>query len=89
MSAKGGVAQGPALDQHVLNEILQRLPFGVIVWRLETPDEASSFRLIHAHPAASIIAGQYVGKPLFEAFPYLAGTSIPERILKVLREGQA
>jgi len=71
----------------VLEQIVQRLPIGIAIWRRER-DDAASFRLVYANPVATTLVGPYLGKTLLEAFPYLAETSIPARMLKVVNEGR-
>jgi anti-anti-sigma regulatory factor len=72
--------------------IVQRVPTGVAVWRLEQPDDPLSFRLVCANEAANQHANRVelsaeVGRRLIDIFP-----TTPEALLQmyveVIRSGQ-
>ncbi len=67
-SGPGAQAAKPARSQAgeailaLYPEILRGLPFGVMVLRLENPQDFQSFRIIDLNPAAAHIRGN-AGKP--------------------------
>jgi two-component system NtrC family sensor kinase len=65
---------------------------GIVVYRLEDPNDISSLRLVFANQAASEVTGidiePRIGKRIFEAFPNLQQTRIPEVFTEILKSGQ-
>ncbi len=63
-------------------QVVEHMQIGLIVFRLERPDEAESLRLIVANRAAAAFTDSdldtLLGKTIFEAFPNLRGTGLPE-----------
>jgi anti-anti-sigma regulatory factor len=83
-----------ALQRHaqLYEAIVQRIPTGVAVWRLEQPDDPFSFQLVCANGAANrhsnrMELGAEVGRRLIDIFP-----TTPEALLHmyvdVIRSGQ-
>ena len=68
--------------------IIESLPMGVHMYQLE-PDGKLCF--IGANPAADKILGvdnkQYIGKTIYEAFPKISETEIPEKFRKIAEKG--
>ncbi len=80
-------------DQHLYRSILENAAVGVIVYRLEKPDDIASLRLIFVNREASRATQsqleELVGKRIFEAFPNLAETELPAQFHELLRSGEA
>ncbi len=61
--------------------IIENLPMGVHMYQLEADGQ---LRFIGANPAADRILGvdnsQYVGKTIYEAFPWIGETEVPEKL---------
>lgn len=66
---------------------------GIVVWQLEDLDDAGSFRLSIANPAASEATGvefeQLIGTTMAESFPMLLQTPLVQQYVNVVRTGQA
>jgi len=84
--------QAGAIDQLMeekFKSFLRMLPLGAHMYRLEDDN-----RLVFAgaNPAADRILGidnqRFIGKPIEEAFPMLAGTEIPDRYRRICRSGE-
>jgi PAS domain S-box-containing protein len=62
--------------------VVENMQVGLLVFRLERPDDALSLRLISVNHAASTFTGlsmdQLIGKFILDAFPALRGTGVPE-----------
>ncbi|WP_412067227.1 PAS domain S-box protein [Rubrivirga sp. IMCC43871] len=73
-------------------ELLNRLPLGVSIYRLDDPDDALSFRLIYGNPASSEITGldlaSEVGRLLIEIAPDVEETGILDAYLEVVRTSE-
>lgn len=71
------------------SEVLQRMPVGMLLWRIEDPDDPASPRIVAANRAATagsaVRAGDLLGKTVAEAFPGPAGKSTAELILDAYR----
>ena len=74
-------------------DLLDRLPLGVSVYRLEAPDDPASFRLAYANAAAGEITGldvaREVGRPLVDVAPGVAASGLLDRYAAVVRSGEA
>lgn len=74
------------------SEVLQRMPVGMLLWRVEDPDDASSSRIVAANRAATagsaVRPGDLIGKTVDEAFPGPAGRASAELILEAHRTRQ-
>lgn len=73
-------------------DIVQRVPLGLTIWRLDRREDDASLRLVDANPAASELLGidvhALLGRPILEAFPGVA----PEHLRSyadVVRSGTA
>ena len=68
--------------------IVERLPLGVVVLRLEDPADVKTFRIVDLNPAAAEIAGSAAedlrGRTLAE-FPEFLKTALPRRCLAAFR----
>jgi signal transduction histidine kinase len=77
----------------LLETVVSKLDVGVLVYRLDTPDDALSLRLCYVNDAASeamhIDGKKLVGMKILEAFPKLKGTGIPQRFYECIAGGQA
>ncbi|WP_412062742.1 PAS domain S-box protein [Rubrivirga sp. IMCC45206] len=73
-------------------ELLNRLPLGVSIYRLDDPDDALSFRLIYGNPASGDITGldltAEVGRLLTEIAPGVDETGVLDAYLDVVRTGE-
>ncbi len=62
--------------------VVENMQIGLIVFRLERPDDFTSLRLISSNHAASAFMGfdlgEVIGKPILDALPALRGTELPE-----------
>ena len=90
-SAASDVPLAAMLD--LLATVLGELNVGLLVYRLETPDDPASLRLLYANRAASDATradlGPLVGKRIGEAFPALADTELPALYAEVARSGRS
>ena len=75
-----------------LRALLDDLPMGVSVYRLDDLDDARSLRLIYSNAAAGRLTGldpeQEVGRLLTEIAPGAWETGLPEQYAEVVRTGQ-
>lgn len=73
-------------------DLLDRLPLGISVYRLEDPADVASFRLIYSNPASAAITGletsAEVGRRVVEVVPGIGATGILETYRDVLRVGE-
>lgn len=74
-------------------DVVRSTQAGIVVWQLEDLDDAGSFRLLIANPAASEATGvefeQLIGTTMAESFPVLLQTSLVQQYVNVVRTGQA
>ncbi|MDX1740117.1 MAG: PAS domain-containing protein [Rhodothermales bacterium] len=65
----------------VVSSIFTNLNIGLLIYRLEVPDEPRMLRLVYVNEAASDYTGadlkHRVGKYILDAFPGLAGSDLP------------
>ncbi len=77
-------------SNRVYAEIVRNMPIGLNVWRLETPGDPRSFRLIATNPAVKKFTGadleKSLGKNMVEVFPYLS--EIPNLYAQVIEDGK-
>jgi len=72
-------------------EVLKKLPSGVLLLLLEDPEDARTFRVVDANPAAAEIirmSGLMVLGKTFADFPGILETPIPGQLLAALRSGE-
>ena len=73
-------------------DLLDRLPLGISVYRLDDPGDPASFRLVYANPASGEITGldidREVGRRLVEIAPDVAETGLLDRYAEVVRAGR-
>lgn len=71
--------------------ILDRLPLGISVYRLEDPDDPSSLRLVYSNPASGTITGldaaNETGRRLVDIVPGVTETGLLEAYADVVRTG--
>src|SRR3989442_791911 len=83
-AAKSALTQPAETTLPLYLEIVGGLPLGVVILRLENPQDARSFRIIDLNPVAALITGSTLedlrGRTLAE-FPKLLKTAIPGRCL--------
>ena len=83
-------ASPPAAPAFFLR-LLDQLPFGVVVYHLDEPDDPGSLRLLQANDAASRAIGfdakAEIGKTFRESLPQMLETDIPVRYAEVARTG--
>ncbi|WP_250125340.1 response regulator [Chroococcidiopsis sp. CCMEE 29] len=74
-------------------DVVRNAQVGIVVWQLEDLDDAGSFRLSIANPAASEATGvefeQLIGTTMAESFPMLLQTPLVQQYVNVVRTGQA
>ena len=74
-------------------KLLRALPVGVAVYKLETPGDPESLRLVYANDASQAITGlkndREVGKLMREITPELMETDYPETYARVAQSGSA
>ena len=79
-------------SMRIYQEIIEKMPMGVLVWHLEDLSSPRTFRLIAANPAVTEISGlqreDFMGKTLFETLPALERTDLPEAGATVVRSGK-
>lgn len=81
-------------DHHrirLYRKLVEKLPIGVAVVRIETPENPAGWKIVELNPAGrrlSAAADADEGKPLFDFAPEIAGTDLPRVCLEVLRTGQ-
>lgn len=77
----------------LLEAVLEAIPLGVKIWRLEDPADAGSLRLLFSNAAASEATGVprnlVLGKTIAEGFPEAVPEGIAERFASVVRSGKA
>lgn len=75
-------------SEHKYQSIIENLPMGIHMYQLDRDGE---LRFIGANPAADEILGvdntQYLGKTIYEAFPKIHGTEIPEKFRIIAEKG--
>ena len=78
---------------HFAPDLLDRLPLGISVYRLDDPGDPASFRLVYANPASGEITGldvdRELGRRLVEIAPDLAETGLLDRYAEAVRAGRA
>ncbi len=83
-AAKSALTQPAETTLPLYLEIVRGLPLGVVILRLENPQDPRTFRIIDLNPAAALITGSTLedlrGRTLAE-FPKLLKTAIPGRCL--------
>ena len=73
--------------------LLDQIALGVSVYRLESPDDPESFRLIYSNPASGAITGldvkEEVGRLLVDVAPAVREMGLLERYAEIVRTGKA
>lgn len=73
------------------SRVIDALPVGILVWRLDDLSNDKSFRLIGTNPASSQATGfpmnSFVGQTMPEAFPALYETPLPALYLEAIHSG--
>lgn len=76
-----------------IDSILSEINMGLLVYHAENPDEVASYRLIYANREASRCTGTDLGNVLgltiFEAFPELGETKVPDLFYEVVKKHEA
>ncbi len=76
-------------EASLCEKIFKTIHLGMLIWRLEEPQNIKSFRLILANEAASKIIGtdmqKLVGKTMFECFPNLYETAEPQNFMDIVK----
>ncbi|MBF2001401.1 MAG: PAS domain S-box protein [Synechococcales cyanobacterium M58_A2018_015] len=85
----------PAVSESLLplyTQMVNQLPLGIVVWRLDDPRNPGSFRLLLANPAASQATGvdfaALIHTTMAEDFPALLQSPLIEHYLAVVQSGQ-
>ena len=72
-------------------DLLDRLPLGISIYRLEAPDDPRSFRLVYGNPASGRITGldpaAEVDRPAVEIAPGLEASGLLDAFAEILRDG--
>ena len=70
-------------------DLLGQLPLGISVYRLEDPDDATSFRLVYSNAASATLTGlqieKEIGRRLVDIVPGIVETGFLERYMEVIR----
>ena len=86
-----GLSTPAAPPDRFAPDLLDRLPLGISVYRLDDPGDPASFRLVYANAASGEITGldpaRELGRRLVEVVPNIGGTGLLERYAKVVRTG--
>ena len=74
-------------------DLIQNVPIGIYVWKLEDINDPYSLRLVAANPASQIAAGgtvveEVIGKKMIDIFPEAFETQIPQIYGHVVRTGE-
>lgn len=76
-----------------IDAIFRELNMGLFIYHMEKLDDPASLRLIYANKEASRSTGadlrENIGKPIFEAFPNLAQTQIPQLFADVANKKES
>ncbi len=74
-------------------EIVQHLPLGLTIWRLQDLSDGDTLRLLDVNEGNAETLGvdliPLIGHLLLECLPGLAGTGLPEALAEVVRSGTA
>jgi PAS domain S-box-containing protein len=80
-------------SSHVVATVFDAVGTGLLIWRLEDPDDDRSLTLTSANTAASTHLGydahKLTGRRIDEAMPNLRAAGVPEALVEVVRTGQA
>ena len=75
-----------------IDAVFFHLNVGLLIYHVPNPDDIPSYRLIYANTEASRYTGTdlsgMIGQTIFEAFPKLVETPIPEAFRAVIKSGQ-
>ncbi len=73
-------------------DLLDQIPLGVSVYRLDEPGDPTSFRLVYSNAASARMTGlrvqDEVGRLLVDVLPEIAQTDVLERYAEVVRTGK-
>ena len=88
-----GLFSTPSPLDRYAPDLLDRLPLGVSVYRLDDPADLSSFRLVYSNAASGEITGldvdREVGRRLVDVVPGIADSGLLERYAAVLDSAAA
>ena len=89
----GLFTSSPAPPPGFAPDLLDRLPLGVSVYRMERAGDPGSFRLVYANAASGEMTGldidREVGRRLVEVVPNVGATGLLDRYADVVRTGEA
>ncbi|MEO1621293.1 MAG: PAS domain S-box protein [Cyanobacteria bacterium J06632_3] len=74
-------------------EAVQNMGIGLYIWRLIDPDDPASLTMLATNPAATQFTGiemaEVLGKRIYESFPALVGTDVPQTYADVVKNQQS
>ena len=82
----------PVDSPQVYKNIVEQIPLGIGVWKLEDPGDSGSLRYIYRNPAADQATRaplrKFIGITIRENFPMLMETEFPSTLVDVIRTGR-
>ena len=76
----------------VYKNIVEQIPLGIGVWKLEQPGDSGSLRYIYRNPAADLATSaplrKFIGTTIRDNFPLLMETELPSTLLDVIQTGR-
>lgn len=79
-------------EERFAPDLIEGLPIGVSVYRLDDPDDVASFRLVYSNAASERLTGlraeDEVGRLLIDVVPNIEETGLLDRYAEVVRTGQ-
>lgn len=85
--------QGKECDSPVFESIIERIPLGIAVLRLDEPRDPGSLRYLYRNPAADQATRstlhQVVGTTIRDSFPQLLETELPAIFASVVHTGES
>jgi len=82
----------PVDSPQVYKNIVEQIPLGIGVWKLEQPGDPGSLRYIYRNPAADqatkTTLREFIGTTIRDRFPMLMETQFPSTLVDVIRTGR-
>jgi len=76
-----------------IEAVFAEINMGLLIYHVEDPADRARLKLIYANKQASLFTGtdlnEVVGREIFDAFPPLRQTDIPEFFLEVAARGES
>lgn len=79
-------------DVRLLSAVVENMPVGVDIWKLEDPEDPRSFRMVSSNHAAEVLTGApretVIGRLLSETHPRFYETGVPASYIEAMRAGE-